>query len=166
MAGFTAHRFPDCCSIYHCLSKMKQIPDTTTIGNFLNHLTEEHASACVQEAQTQRKWLLLTAGTQLCIWTGKYQRCPVQWHHWANSDFKECWCHQSWCIFGWPLYQTSRKYSSALLENVKNLVYFYTEKQRMKIAPKLNFSIRPTSHLQFPLLTGPQKSSQWFGIHN
>lgn len=122
-------------------------------GELQNHLTEEYSSACIREAQTQRKWLPLTPGTQLRIWTGKHQSCPVQWHYWVNGDFKECWWHQSWFSFRWTF--ISHKYLFALLENVKNLVYFHIEKPRMKIAPRLKSSIRPTSHLPFPLLTGP-----------
>lgn len=56
--------------------------------------------------------------------------------------------------------QTSCKYLFAVLQIFNNLAYFYIEELRAIFIHGLNFLIRPTCHLQFLLLAGPQKFFQ------
>lgn len=136
----------DCCSICYCLLKMKQTPETPFEGNFKNtSLKISHlASAYGWEAETERR---ITPDKQFLkpsYWIGKSQTYLVQGNDWAHANFEECYWPQSWCIFSWTSIcpQTSHRYLFAVLENFKNLVYFYIDKLSMKIAHRLNFIIR------------------------
>lgn len=89
------------------------------------------------------------------FWPGKCQQDPVQWRAGPRLILEN-----ASDLRGDLSSALNQLYLFAVLQIFKNLVYFYIEELYVKITHGLNFLIRPTCHLQFPLFKGPQKFFQ------
>lgn len=100
-----------------------------------------YACLCLGSSDTKDKTSIKPS-----FWPGKCQQDPVQWRAGPRLVLENA-SDLRGDVFSAP----NQLYLFAVLQIFKNLVYFYIEELCVKITHGLNFLIRTTCHLQFPL---------------